>query len=146
MLPDNNNNQQTTQQRRAASAYPQVESVSKAAYKKEYKSLVRGFGAMIQIDGLGAALAFLKAKAGGKPDSAHAKLYMHLETWMKSWMEKHLENWTAVHQQTSGELLNSVIALDSTRYRQAAVEVQSYLMWLKRFAEALIEGESSDRP
>lgn len=124
---------QSTQQERAASAYPQVEAVSKASYKKEYKTLVRSFGPMIQIDGLGAALAFLKAKAGGKKDNAHAMLYEHLQAWL------------AVQNHTSGDLLQSVIALDSARYRHVAVEVQAYVLWLKRFAEALIE-EDAKKP
>lgn len=133
-MSDIKSKRQTTQQERAASAFGHVDGVKNASYKKEYKSLVRGFGAMIQIDGLGAALAFLKAKAGSKKDSPHAKLYVHLEAWMEN--QKH----------TSGDLLQSVIALDSTRYRRVAVEVQAYLMWLKRFAEALIEGDTSDVP
>jgi CRISPR-associated protein Cmr5 len=136
-MSDNNNQpskRQTTQQKRAAMAYGQVENVKKLAEKvpKEYKSHVRGFGAMVQIDGLGAALAFLKAKAGGKPDNAYAMLYAHLGAWMDD--QKH----------TSGDLLASVIALDSTRYRHAATEILAYVVWLKRFAEALIEEEAKD--
>lgn len=64
----NLSNQQTLQQQRAASAFQQVEMIDQDRtisdkQKKEYGSLARGLPAMIQIDGLGHALAFLKAKA-----------------------------------------------------------------------------------
>jgi CRISPR-associated protein Cmr5 len=133
-MSDNNtqSNRQTTQQKRAAMAYGQVENVKNKDYKKEYKARVRGFGAMVQIDGLGAALAFLKAKAGVKKDNADAKLYEHLGAWMKQ------------DQQATDDLLTWVIALDSTRYRHAATEILAYVMWLKRFAEAEIDGEAKD--
>lgn len=130
-------NQQTTQQKRAASAYPQVkEVVDKAGDKiaKEYKSLARGFPAMVQIDGLGAALAFLKAKAAGDKNTPHGRLYTHLEAWLTS------------QNHTSGDLLQSIIQLHSTLYRQVTVEVQAYMVWIKRFAEAEIKGEAKDKP
>jgi CRISPR-associated protein Cmr5 len=130
--------QQTTQQKRAAFAYPQVQGVLKIGEKtaKEYKSLVRGFPATVQIDGLGAALAFLIAKASGDKNSPHGLLYAHLEAWLSSPSQNH----------TSTPLLQSVISLDSTRYRQVTVEVQAYLVWLKRFAEAEIKDGTKDKP
>lgn len=131
-MPNQSTNQQTTHQKRAAHAYRLVRDVVENAgdKAKEYKSLSRGFPAMVQIDGLGAALAFLKAKAAGDKNTPHGRLYEHLEKWLTS------------QNHTSGDLLHSITQLDSTRYRQIAVEVQAYMVWIKRFAEAEIKGEA----
>jgi len=125
-MPNDNNTQRTTQQKRAAYAYKQVEGLQKAGEKihKEYSSLARGFPAMIQIDGLGSALAFLLAKAGGDKQSAHRFLYDHVSAWLES------------NRHTSGDLLQSILQLDSARYRQIASEIQAYMVWIKRFVEA----------
>lgn len=133
-MTDIKSKRQTTQQERAADAYLCVTDVKKAAEKvqKEYKSLARGFPAMVQIDGLGAALAFLAAKAGGDATTAHGRLFNHLQAWLEK------------RKQTSGNLLQSVIGLDSTRYRQVAVEVQAYMVWIKRFVEAEIKVKAED--
>lgn len=126
--------QQTTQQKRAAHAYNMVMKVKGSSEKtaKEYKTLARGFPATVQTDGLGAALAFLTAKASGDKNSPHGLLYAHLQDWLEG------------GKYTSGNLIQSVIALDSTRYRQVASEVQAYMVWIKRFAEAEIKGEAKD--
>lgn len=121
-------NQQTLQQQRAASAFKQVESIDKSfgeKQKKEYGSLARGFPAMIQIDGLGHALAFLKAKAGGKPDNHHHQLYFHLGQWLGPRFGT-----------GNADLLEWLTKQDSTAYRQVATEAIAYLMWIRRFVEA----------
>jgi len=115
--------QQTTEQRRAAQAWKDIQGVDKTSYKKDYGSLVRGFAAMIQQDGLGSALAFLQAK--GKEH--HLMLDKHLSAWVLKEMGESSPN---------GKLLQWLLTQDSTTYRRAATETLAYLGWLKRFAEA----------
>ncbi len=56
--------------------------------QKEYRSLARGLNAMIQINGLGQMLGFLKAKGknelkdGRQTKNAHFYLLGHLTHWM----------------------------------------------------------------
>jgi len=113
---------QTTEQRRAAQAWNNIQDVDKTNYKKDYGSLVRGFAAMIQQDGLGSALAFLQAK--GKEH--HLMLDKHLSAWVLKEMGA----------PTNGALLQWLLNQDSATYRRAATETLAYLGWLKRFAEA----------
>lgn len=113
--------QQTLQQRRAAAAWTDSQAVP-APNRESYKSLVRGFAAMIQTDGLGAALAFLKAKN----KQEHQMLTQHLSGWV-------LKQLGASNQT---DLLNWLLGQNSGMYRRAASEAIAYLMWLKRFAEA----------
>lgn len=125
-------NQQTLQQQRAASAFRQVEVIDRDTtipdkQKKEYGSLARGFPAMIQIDGLGHALAFLQAKAGNEKDNHHHRLYTHLSTWLAQ----------APHLDFGGaDLLEWLTTQGSAKYRQVATEAVAYLMWIRRFVEA----------
>lgn len=126
--------QQTLEQERAANAWKNIEAVDKNATfdKKEFGSLVRGLPAMIQTDGLGQTLAFLKAVDGRvdgrverRGNTPHITAYRHLEGWLKIQLVG-----------VEGDLLGWLIQQNSVIYRRAAAEAQAYLVWLKRFAEA----------
>jgi len=115
--------QQTLQQRRAAAAWADVQRIEKTPSKDEYLSLVRGAPAMIQKDGLGHTLAFLKAKKGGH----------HLD------LNGHLSKWVMTEFKTGqSDLLEWLLKASSADYRRATTEAMAYLMWLKRFAEAAL--------
>ena len=113
--------QRTIDQKRAQQAWENIVTV-KNKDLKEYRALVRGAPADIQISGLGQFLAFLRAK--GKPD--HCALYEQLREWL------------AKQNYFSGNDLLEWISRTATTedYRRATAEVMSFLMWLKRFAEA----------
>jgi CRISPR-associated protein Cmr5 len=104
--------------------------------KKEYKSLVSSALVDIQINGLGQTLAFWRAKGTdkeGNPDnkSAHLQLYSHISEWLKSpdSMKLKLEN---------DDLVVWVTQSQGNEYRRATAETISFLVWLKRFAEATL--------
>ncbi|GIK29980.1 MAG: type III-B CRISPR module-associated protein Cmr5 [Chloroflexi bacterium] len=127
----NLSNQQTLQQQRAASAFQQVEMIDQDRtisdkQKKEYGSLARGLPAMIQIDGLGHALAFLKAKASNNRESHHHRLYGHLAVWLSGRFALGNEP----------DLLKWLTQQPSATYRQVATEAVAYLLWIRRFVEA----------
>lgn len=113
--------QQTLQQMRAADAHAKIQGLPQGQdSSKEYGSLVRSFPAMIQTDGLGQALTFLKAKR----KEHHLALYDHVSKWVMGQMKQ------------EGDLLEWLLKQDTAVYRRATVETQAYVIWLKRFAEA----------
>lgn len=119
--------QQTLQQERAASAWENVQDIAGRPFKKDYGSLVRGFAAMIQGNGLGPALAFLKAKGKGQDDKAHTRLFNHISGWTLPRLGD---------GNNGRDLLEALLSCNSTEYRIATAEALAYVNWLKRFAEA----------
>jgi CRISPR-associated protein Cmr5 len=115
--------QQTLQQKRAAHAWACIEKVP-GGIQKKYGSLVRGLPSLIQSDGLGQTLAFLKAKAGGKQDKEHMVAYNHIAAWVQQEFGG------------QGDFLEWLLKQSTTDYRRATAEVLAYLSWIKRFAEA----------
>jgi len=143
-------NRQTTEQERAKSAWKDVEEIDRKGYKKEYGSQARGLPAMIQTNGLGQTLAFLKAK-GKNEDNAYKGLYTHLNRWTFARLtgdntEKPLPGTRGGDRQPlqSRDLLEWLIHHDSALYRRATNEALAYALWLRRFAEAKGWGDGSD--
>ena len=115
----------TREQERAENAWGKIERVS--ANHKEYGSRVRDLPAMIQTNGLGQSLAFLKSKAKNNNRDYHAVLYSHLSTWLGEKIRG---------QQNDSDFLTWIITQNSDVYRRATTEALAYTMWLRRFAEA----------
>lgn len=105
--------------------------------EKEYRSQARGLNAIIQINGLGQTLGFLKAKGKGDNNKAHFLLLKHLTAWMRD--TKHFKA-TNIQVMNSGDdgLLKWVtdVATSSGDYRRATTECLAFGAWLRRFAEA----------
>jgi CRISPR-associated protein Cmr5 len=119
--------QQTLQQKRAAHAWKCIEKVQ-AGIQKKYGSLVRGLPALIQSDGLGQTLAFLKAKDKNKGNTEHIEAYTNISNWIS------IEFGVTYKQ---GEtLLEWLLTQETPMYRRVTAEALAYLNWLKRFAEA----------
>ncbi len=123
------NARQTREQQRAANAWQNIEQVEKQAenIRKEYSSLARGLPAMIQTNGLGQSLAFLRAKGGNDQHKPHSILYLHLSHWLMQGSEQDVLEW--------------IIQQNTDAYRLATTEALSYTIWLRRFAEAKGWGE-----
>lgn len=94
---------------------------------KEYKSNVKKLPMLIKTNGLGAALAFFFSK--GKPE--HKLIYNQIHEWLK-------KNNSDLFSSNS-DLVNTVIDLNSAKYRLVTNEVMSFLNWLKRFTDGLIK-------
>jgi CRISPR-associated protein Cmr5 len=125
----------TIEQRRAASAWHNIEQVTTDAtyrsFQKKYKSLTRRTPAMIQTNGLAQTLAFLRAKNSDK--APHFGL---LAGQLSDWARGQL-NLNEEEPNLDSALRNGSSAL----LRLSTLEVQAYLLWLRRYAEAEIEGE-----
>ncbi|HDQ72521.1 MAG TPA: type III-B CRISPR module-associated protein Cmr5 [Chloroflexi bacterium] len=123
--------QRTMDQERAAAAWNAIDAVNKESedFKKKYAGWVRSAPADVMTNGLGQTLAFMLAKGKGKDTEAPSLLYRHLSEWVCPKME-----WG------QASLLEKLIEPDSKSdvYRRAMTEALAYLVWLKRFAEAVL--------
>jgi CRISPR-associated protein Cmr5 len=129
---------QTLSQERAAYAWWKVKEIEEAVtadgtrdddLRQKYRSEARQLPALIQTNGLGLTLTYLRAKAG---DRHFAKLYEHVEGWVKERVE-----WA----ETAADLVECIVKNDSLRYRHATQEALALAVWLRRFAEALLPEE-----
>jgi CRISPR-associated protein Cmr5 len=123
--------QQSQDQARNSSAWTNIDTIKSSSMNKEYRALVRGLPADIQTMGLAQTLAFLQAKG----EEQHRKLGSHLNDWLKGSVTGGVDatDWLRLPATTSTESM------------RATREALSYIVWLKRYAEALIpagdEGE-----
>jgi len=134
---------QNMEQERARLAWGNVTNVrdsKNSILQKEYRSLARGLNAMIQINGLGQALGFLKAKGKNDANKAHFLLLMHLTDWMRDPNHFSATNIAVLNDGRDG-LLRWVVdsGTSSADYRRATAECLSFGKWLSRFAEAELE-------
>ncbi len=137
---------QTIEQRRALAAWGNIldvetDKAEACATKKqksetandlkgEYGTLVRGFPAMVQINGLAATVAFLYAKIKGQRDNPcnpHALLYGHLSEHIKANLNIEDDDVDLMHLIRTGSV---------DQYRRLTIEIIDYANWLKRYADA----------
>lgn len=114
---------------RAAYAYKEVEK-HMTKYPQdaaEYAAYLKKIPSMIQVNGLGQALAFCFSKNKYRP------IYDQIESWMK---EEPLNRLGAYE---NGTMIEKIISLDSASYRAVTREVLALLSWMVRFAEGLKE-------
>jgi len=104
----------------------------------KYRSYAKDLPMRIKTNGLGAALAFVHAKAGsgGADASAYRLLYEGLSEWLHSEARAYLLAETATD---SDELVEQIVHLDSTTYRAVTREVFALLSWMRRFADGVID-------
>lgn len=130
--------QQTKEQERAAKAWANVTEVKPQNYQGEYGALAKKFPMLILTNGLGQALAFLRAK--DKPQ--HRTLYKHISAWVTEQIY--------VVESGDDELLERLIGAvqgcesNSNIYRRATTETLAFVAWLKRFAEAELTIKEGD--
>lgn len=99
---------------------------------KDIKSAVSGLPAMIHMNGLGHAFAFYLSDVKSFP--ARAALVDAVFDWLK--------NYSGVFQSlkdlSSLTPLKAITHSDLQTYQIAQQEAQAYLLWLKKFARALL--------
>jgi CRISPR type III-B/RAMP module-associated protein Cmr5 len=123
------------EQERAAFALERVEEViKKGKDKAKYKTQLLKLPARLHNNGLGQTVAFYLSSGGEKPEVV-------ICNWIETWLRKR----EIVGQQV--RLIDGITGRHVTPdkaeadYREASVEVRALSVWLKRFAEAFIEGE-----
>jgi CRISPR-associated protein Cmr5 len=113
---------------RARAAWNNIQAVKPQNYQAKYGSMARKMPTLIQTNGLGQTLAFLKAK--GKEH--HVQMFNHLSEWLVTRISG------------TGDMLNRVLEMESQTYRLATGEALAFLQWLKRFAEAELGNEEDN--
>jgi CRISPR-associated protein Cmr5 len=121
---------------RATFAYAKAEEGSrlKGNTSKEYKAYTKRIPMLIKTNGLGAALAFIKAKGSG--NDAYQLLYEQTAQWLQQ------DDKSLVCLAQDDDLVGKIVSLNSPEYRAVTTEVLALFSWLRRFAEGLIEGEA----
>jgi len=97
----------TTVNERAKFAYECVKKVAtyeKEEFKNNYKSYAKKLMAIIKTNGLGATLAFMKAKGS----SAYQELYNNIDSWLKS------ENCpvSSLYSNSTADMVEKIISLE----------------------------------
>jgi len=124
----------TLHQKRANYAWKCIEEVKKVGskkYKDEYRSYVERAAALIHRNGLGYTLAFYRSRFS--KSRAYEALYDHIDGWFRQVFrkDKDILDWIRDDNTTSIDVL------------RATREILAMLDWLKRFAEAELQEESS---
>lgn len=117
---------------RSAFAFEQVKQAFQKLAENDaqnYKSYVRGLPSMIQVNGLGQALAFCYARKN------KYIAYRHIYESIFNWLQKKFP----AHFQQQSELVEEVVKLRSEDYRMITMEVLALLNWVGRFADGMIE-------
>ena len=124
------------------------EELLKLKLDKEFRSLARSFPSMIQINGLGAAVAYLFSKKG-RNGGPHGKLYTLINNWMTCKFDEidgvkaaEVDGKDGRGERDEGdELTRRIMSLESSKYRVYTNEVMSLCLWIKRFAEGMVDGD-----
>ena len=145
---------QNMEQKRGRQAWSYIEFIQLESQRrrsdtlqKEYRTRVSQLNTMIQINGLGQTLGFLKSKKeqrkskSGKPlpPNAYDYLLYHLTQWMSSLFPLPDPGPTspdAVPQGYDGLLRWIMHEARSADYRRVTTECLAFGIWLRRFAEA----------
>lgn len=122
----------TLEQRRATYALAAVQRHVGNAGAERYGTLVRSLPAMVLMNGIGQALAYLRADAGGNAGKPSAQLAQELEDWLCG--PPDTEHPERVY--STGPLLTALMAGERHQYQQAQRSSLLVLGWVKKFADA----------
>ena len=133
---------QSIQQKRAAYALQQVLTVKQSqpeVVQKRFKAYSNSLPAMIQMNGIGQALAFAYHKSSGEKDEN--KGWKALLDTVSTWLLQH-EIWGK--QATGANVVQVLSGGTQKQYQLAQAEAQALLSWVKDFARAEIAGVAAE--
>ena len=113
---------QTIEQQRAARAQECIAQLKTDI--KAYKAVAASFPAMIRMNGLGQALAFIRSR---KADE-YQQVYGHVSKWLCQGPRGVFPG--------AQDALAELVVRDAATYRQAETETIAFMVWIKRYAEA----------
>ncbi len=124
--------------RRSSHALAEVKKVVGKDYATKFRSYARSFPSKIVMFGLGNAVATEFSSAGRKDQStveskAHKQLVTSVFSWIGEKERKDFDALSDIHR------LGYISDLDQIEYELLQSEILSYLTWLKKYAQALIE-------
>ena len=124
---------QSLDQRRAKHALKCVKKIKSELESQQqslYMSYAKALPATILQNGLGQAMATLRAKGEDKNDP-YRRLYEDVQSWLCGGDQE-----SPFPKQT--DLLEAIISNGQQDYLKAQAEAQVYLVWLKKFAAAFL--------
>lgn len=133
---------QSIQQKRAAYALQQVLAVTQSqsdSVQKRFKAYSNSLPAMIQMNGVGQALAFAYQKSNGDKDEN--KGWKALLDTVSTWLLQR-EIWGK--QAVGANVVQVLSGGTQKQYQLAQAEAQALLSWVKDFARAEIAGVASE--
>lgn len=135
---------QTLAQRRASHALSRVLAHQQAGQEAygNYVSYVEALPAAILMNGLGQAAATLLARAEGKLDKPHGRLYADLQDWLCG--SDPAAPFRQSHFRGDDRLMQAICHSDQREYLHAQAEALAWLVWLKKFARAYLERGTED--
>lgn len=122
---------QSRDQLRAKHALAKIEELQKTAEAGKIKSAISGLPAMIHMNGLGHAFAFFLSDPKSFPERKK------IVDIVFDWLAKEGKVFAALDQNQLTPL-NAIAQVDMQTYQIAQQEAQAYLLWLKKFARALL--------
>ncbi|MBV9229448.1 MAG: type III-B CRISPR module-associated protein Cmr5 [Chloroflexi bacterium] len=153
---------QTMEQKRARQAWDNIKWIKQESeerkdndkLQKEYRTRVSQLNTMIQINGLGPTLGFLKSKkAQPKEKDKNSPLpnaYDYLLYHLTQWTSDHFPvpapgtaTSSTVPKGYDGLLTWIIYNATTAQYRRATTECLAFEIWLRRFAEAELQAEST---
>jgi CRISPR/Cas system CMR-associated protein Cmr5 small subunit len=129
------------EQMRAAFALDRIDSVKSASNAGKYKTQLLKLPARLHNNGLGQTVAFYLTAGPGKPEWI-------ICDWLQDWLSRTLETGPNIYPPDI-ELIRCVTGQELPEdadpehlYRRASDEVRAISIWLKRFAEAFLQGSA----
>jgi len=130
------NTLQGIEQGRAKFAYDCALEAKDIPKKDEYKSYVKKIPMMIKTNGLGATFAFIKSKQS-KDESKSGYAYKLIYDQTTNWLDKDPKKLISLN--VKEDFVDKIISLNSPKYRAITNEILAFFIWLRRFADGLIE-------
>lgn len=130
------------QQQRAAYALDKVSQLKQTqpeSVQKRFKAYSNSLPAMIQMNGVGQALAFAYQKSNGDKDEN--KGWKALLNVVAEWLLQR-EIWG--RQSAGSNVIQTLAAGSQKEYQLAQAEAQALLSWVKDFARAEIAGIAAE--
>jgi CRISPR type III-B/RAMP module-associated protein Cmr5 len=129
----------TLEQERAAFALEKVDQAKTSKDKSKYKTQLLKLPARLHNNGLGQTVAFYLSAGKGKPEVVICE-------WIEDWLiQRKIYERKPLISAVTGADRNIPPDRIEPLYRQASAEVRALAVWLKRFAEAFIEGEEEPK-
>lgn len=122
------------EQERAKFALEKVRSVRSEKEKEKYKTQLLKLPARLHANGLGQTVAFYLSAGEKKPE-------WHICEWLQEWLRPKHANIYPAAKPLIDYISGTDVADVEGSYRRASAEARALAIWLKRFAEAFIEGE-----
>ncbi|MBD3215192.1 MAG: type III-B CRISPR module-associated protein Cmr5 [Candidatus Lokiarchaeota archaeon] len=119
----------TVEQGRAKFAYERVQKIVNAeeSWSSDYKSYLKRIPMLIKTNGLAATIAFILKK----DSAAYKRIYEDCTEWIKKDPKR-------VFNLDDRELIKYILDLDSSEYRAFTSEILSFIKWMSRFANGMI--------